>query len=105
MNKTAPTGKIPMNHSVQVMSIFAVCLTSDSASKFGAKPVRNMELVRHVVANAVHIMYAPILRAVGPGSEPYSGGMFLITGNIVPPLRAVLDGVHGASTRSASATG
>ena len=41
-------------------------------------------------------------RAVGPGFEPYSGGMLLTIGKIVPALRAVFDGVKGASARSAS---
>ncbi len=60
-----------MNHSVQVMSTFAVLFTNDNAKRFGARPVRNIALVRQVVANAVHMMYAPILRAVGVlGSEP-----------------------------------
>ena len=46
---------MPMNHSVQLMSIFAVVLTSDNAKRLGAKPVKNIALVKHVVANAVHM--------------------------------------------------
>jgi len=34
----------------------------------------------------------------------YSGGRLRITGYTVPALRAVLDGVNGASSRSAMAT-
>jgi hypothetical protein len=45
-----------MNHSVQLMSIFAVVFTSDNAKRLGAKPVRNIALVRQVVATAVHMM-------------------------------------------------
>lgn len=30
--------------------------------------------------------------------------MFLMIGKMIPPLRAVLDGVKGASARSANAT-
>ena len=60
-----PTGAMPMNHSVQVMSTFAVVFTSDNAKRLGARPVRNIALVRQVVANAVHMMYDPIFRAVG----------------------------------------
>ncbi len=40
------------------------------ASKLGASAVANIELVIAVDANAVHIKYAPIRRAVGPGAEP-----------------------------------
>ena len=53
---------------------------------------------------------AGTVTAVGPGvdgfsvgDEPYRGGMLRTTGKIVPALRAVLDGVKGASTRSARA--
>ncbi len=31
------------------------------------------------------------------GKESNSGGRFFTTGNTVPPVRAVLDGVNGAS--------
>lgn len=55
MNNKSPTGAMPMNHSVQVISTFAVVFTSESARRFGASPVRNIALVRQVVANAVHI--------------------------------------------------
>ncbi len=38
------------------------------------------------------------------GLLSYSAGRLRITGYTVPPLRAVLDGVNGASSRSAMAT-
>jgi hypothetical protein len=63
-----------------------------------------MELVMQVAAKPVHVTYDPTRRAVGPGSDPYSGGMLLAIGKMVPPLRAVTEGVKGASTRSARVT-
>ena len=86
------------------MSSCAVFFTSSTASKFGASAVRNIELVTHVAASAVHIRYEPILREVSPGSEPYRPGMLRMMGKMVPPLRAVFDGVNGARIRSASVT-
>ncbi len=52
------------------MSSPVVCFTSASAAAFGASAVTNIELVTAVAAKAVHMMYAPIRRAEGPGSEP-----------------------------------
>src|SRR5512141_30819 len=92
---STPTGRKPTNHCPHEISRFAVFFTSSTASKFGASAVRNIELVTHVAASAVHIRYEPILREVSPGSEPYRPGMLRIIGKIVPPLRAVLDGVKG----------
>ncbi len=85
------------------MSTFVVPLAMASAAALGASDVMNIELVTQVAANAVHMMYDPILRAVGPGSEPYRPGMLRMTGKIVPALRAVFEGVPGARTRSAIA--
>jgi hypothetical protein len=68
--RMTPTGRNPINHSVQEMLIFAVLLTNSRAKRFGAKDVMNIELVTQVVAKAVHIIYAPILRVVSPGAEP-----------------------------------
>ncbi len=51
-----PTGANARNHCVQVMSIFAVFLTSSRASRFGARAVRNIELVTQVAAIATHMM-------------------------------------------------
>jgi hypothetical protein len=39
--------------------------------------------------------------AVGPGSDPKTRATFSVTGNRIPPARAVLDAVIGAITRSA----
>jgi hypothetical protein len=39
--------------SVQLISILAVCLTNESAKRLGANPVKNMALVKQVVAKAV----------------------------------------------------
>src|SRR5512137_2894346 len=99
-----PTGKKPINHCIHEISICAVFFTSSTASKLGASAVRNIELVTQVAASAVHIKYDPILREVSPGSEPYRPGMLRITGKMVPPLRAVFDGVNGARMRSARVT-
>jgi hypothetical protein len=82
------------------MLIFAVLFTSSRARRLGAKEVINIELVTQVVAKAVHIIYAPILRVVSPGAEPYKPGRFRIIGKIVPALLAVFDGVKGARIRS-----
>jgi hypothetical protein len=69
----------------------------------GAIPVRNIELVIAHAASAVHIRYEPMRRLDGSfGFEPYSGGRFRITGNTVPALRAVAEGVNGASSVSAA---
>lgn len=59
------------------MSMPVSFLAIASAATFGANAVRNNELEIAVEANAVHIK------------------------KIVPPLRAVFDGVAGAGTRSA----
>src|SRR5512136_2872240 len=96
-------GQKPITHCVHVMSSLDVCLTNVTAAAAGASEVMNIELVTAVAAKAVHMMYEPILRAVGPGSEPYRPGMLRMTGKIVPALRPVFDGVPGASTRSARA--
>jgi len=98
--RMAPTGRNPTNHSVQEMLIFAVLFNRSRARRLGAKEVINMELVTQVAANAVHIIYAPILRAVSPGAEPYKPGRLPIMGKIVPALLAVLEGVKGAKIRS-----
>jgi hypothetical protein len=63
----------------------------------------NMELVTHVVENATHIKYAPMRRGDSPGLEPYNSGIRSITGKTAPALRAVFDGVNGASRRSDAA--
>ena len=41
--------------------------------------------------------------AVGPGSEPKSAATLRTTGKMMPPPRAVSDGMNGASTTSAAA--
>ena len=67
--------------------------------------VRNIELLIQVAASAVHMRYEPILRAEGSfGLESYSGGRLRITGKMVPALRAVVDGVNGARSVSATVT-
>jgi hypothetical protein len=48
-------GAMAMNHSVQVMVIFEVFCRISRARRLGARAVRNMLLVTHVVAIAVHI--------------------------------------------------
>ena len=95
-------GRNPKNHCIQEISIPTVFFIKSTARRLGAIDVMNRELVRQVAAKAVHMRYDPILRAVSPGSDPYNPGMFRIMGNIVPPLRAVLDGVKGASAKSAN---
>ena len=60
-----PTGANAVNHCVQVSVIFEVLLTSSTASRLGASPVRNIELVTQVVASATHMMYEPMRRADG----------------------------------------
>src|SRR4051812_39788398 len=114
-----PTGRKPRTHMLQEISTCATRRTMSVANRFGASAVRNIELVTQVVAKAVQIRNAPMV-FVGalagtssealtarfsdaPGLEPYSGGMLLTIGYNVPPLRAVTDGITGASTRSASA--
>src|SRR5579871_1450317 len=100
-----PAGAKARNHCVHSRSTLTIFLTSSTASRLGASPVRNIELVTQVVAIAIHMMYEPMRRADGSfGFESYSGGKLRITGKIVPPLRAVLEGVKGASTASATIT-
>src|SRR5262249_53638035 len=101
----SPSGMNAMNQGTHSSSTLTVFLTTSIASTFGARPVMNIELVTQVAAMATHIRYEPILREEGSfGFEPYKGGRLLITGYIVPPLRAVLDGVNGAISRSANCT-
>ena len=50
-----PTGRKPQNQPIQVTWMCSVVRISASASRFGATPVRNIELVTQVVASAVHI--------------------------------------------------
>src|SRR5690349_7502362 len=100
-----PAGANARNHAIQSRSTWTVLPMISAASRLGASAVRNIELVTQVVAIAVHRMYAPMRRADGSfGSESYRTGKLRITGKIVPPLRAVFDGVNGASTRSAAMT-
>ena len=51
-----PTGAKYLNQSSHAISICAVFLTSSTASRLGARPVRNMELVTQVAAIATHMM-------------------------------------------------
>ncbi len=80
MERITPTGKNPISQVVHEMSILTVCLMKSSANRFGASPVINIELVMQVTASDVHIMYAPNLRAVFPGAEPYISGILRIKG-------------------------
>ncbi len=50
-----PGGANATNHCVHVMSTLAVFRTSSIASRFGARPVRNIELVTDVAAIATHM--------------------------------------------------
>ena len=45
-----------MNQSSHAISIFAVFRTNSTASRLGARAVRNMELVTQVAAIATHII-------------------------------------------------
>src|SRR2546428_11587093 len=75
-----------------------------AARTLGASAVTNMLLVTQVTASAVYIRYAPILRALSSlGRDPYNSGILRRMGKIVPPLRAVLDGMNGERARSAKA--
>ena len=60
-----PIGANATNHRVHVMLTLAVLLTISMASKLGARPVRNIELVTQVVAIATHMMYEPMRRDEG----------------------------------------
>ncbi len=76
-----PTGANAMNHCVQERLTFAVLLTISIASRFGARPVRNIELVTQVVAIATHMRYEPMRRDDGSfGLLSYSAGRLRITG-------------------------
>ena len=76
-----PTGAKAVSQSIQEMSRFAVRFTISTASRLGAMPVRNIELLTQVAASAVHIRYEPIRRAEGSfGLESYSGGRLRTTG-------------------------
>lgn len=43
---------------------------------------------------------APIFRAVAPGSEPKTDARLRTIGNMMPPDRAVFDGVAGLMMKS-----
>src|SRR4029079_8049322 len=93
-------GRKSRSQSIQVRSMPAVLRASSMANRFGASAVTNIELVTQVVENATHIRYEPMRLDDSPGPEPYRSGILLIIGKIVPPLRAVFEGVNGARTRS-----
>ena len=63
-------GASATNHSVHEIESFAVLFRISSASRLGARPVRNMLLVTQVVAIAVHITYEPIFRRPSSGVLP-----------------------------------
>ncbi len=67
---STPTGRKPISQAVHDTSTPAMVFISATARRFGASAVRNIELVTQVVANAVHITYAPRPRRRSPGSEP-----------------------------------
>jgi hypothetical protein len=76
---------------------------SSMANRLGASAVTNIELVMQVVANATHIRYAPMRRGARSGRQSYSSGILLTIGKMVPALRAVFEGVNGASRTSDAA--
>jgi hypothetical protein len=93
------------NHAVHPTSIPVKRSMKSAAMRFGASAVRNRELVTQLAANAVQSRYVPIRRADGAsGSEPYRCGIPRTIGYTMPALRAVFDGVNGASSASTSAT-
>ena len=65
--------------------------------------MRNIAETTRSAWKSVFIRNAPMRSAVGPGSDPNARATFSVMGNRIPPARAVLDGVIGAITRSASA--
>ena len=76
-----PSGRKARNQVPQEISIPTVLFTSASASRFGARAERNIELVIQAAVIATHIRYEPILRALGSfGLEPYSGGRLAMIG-------------------------
>ena len=77
---------------------------NSAISGFAAIPVRNIADAAYVVWNDTSTRNDPILRAVGPGSEPNALATVRVIGNTTPPPRAVSDGMNGASTRSAAAS-
>lgn len=58
-----PAGAKARNHLIQVISTLPIFRMKSIASRFGARAVRNNELVTQLVANAVHKTYAPTFRA------------------------------------------
>ena len=100
-----PAGAAVRNQSVQLNSTWATFSTSPTASRLNEAPVKNRELVTHVVAMPTHIRYEPTRRAEGSfGLDPKSGGNSLMMGKMIPPLRAVGEGMNGARIRSANVT-
>ena len=70
-----------MNHCPQLIWMPVALSVSAMASRFGAKAVRNIELVTQVAAMAVHIRKLPIRFMLGSlGCESYSGGRLRMTG-------------------------
>src|SRR5947199_10097771 len=92
-----PTGANPLNQSSHGIVTFVAFAIRAMASAFGASAVMNILLVIVLPARAVYSRYAPILRSVpSSGRDPYNTGMFEMIGQMMPPLRAVTDGVNGA---------
>ena len=63
-------------------------------------PVMNMAPVMGVNWKHTMVRKSPIFLPVGPGPEPSTSLIERATGKMMPPERAVTDGVAGAMIRS-----
>ena len=77
---------------------------NDVINKLPLQAVKKIVTVMVLIVWAVVIKYAPMRRAVLPfGSESKAKEIFCTIGKIIPPPRAVLDGVAGEIIRSVQA--
>ena len=80
----------------------AVSAASCAMSGFGAQLVRKAAAIGASAWNDTTIRNAPIFRAIAPGSDPKTEARLRTIGNMIPPERAVFDGVAGLMMKSLS---
>ena len=80
MNRGSMAGIMILAQSPQPMVMPTLFWIMSTASRFGARAVRNMELVTQVALMPTQCRYAPILRGSLSGVELNMGGMLLAMG-------------------------
>ena len=89
-----------MNQLVHVRSALMVFLANSAASGFAAMPVIEMAPVMVVIMKQVKIRKFPSFAPFGPGVESSVSFSERSTGRIIPPERAVPEGIIGEKIRS-----